>query len=230
MTRLTTPRARRGRNSAHSAAQAPDAADDSIGYRTAESATWRMTELPGRRRRVTIVHRPLQGLRPTDLLWWFTHIEGSCQVDGQTMTRYQAWHPRDHLHWALARPGASGGAEEGARFKIVEAFGADPDHLIDVVERVEKLDETGIRLVQRRLGVRVFMLEHTWSAGVEGTHYVSVMEIGSVLRLWWPLNLLLTCHVMPRERCQAWIRHNIEEVGRLERIIPSVRAGLGVHE
>lgn len=42
-----------------------------------------------------------------------------------------------------------GGAGEGARFRIVEAFGARPEFKVDVVDRVEKLDETGIRLVQR---------------------------------------------------------------------------------
>lgn len=199
-------------------------AEDSIGYRTVESASWRVTELPGRRRRVTITHRPIPGLTPQDLLWWFTHIEGECRLDGHTLTRYRAWHPRDHIHWALERADGSGAAGEGARFRIVEAFGADGRNLVDVVERVEKLDETGIRLVQRRLGVRLFMLEHTWSPGAEGVHYVSVMEIGSVLRGWSPVNAVLTRRVMPRRRCVAWVRHNIEEVGRLERLVPLVRS------
>jgi hypothetical protein len=88
---------------------------------------------------------------------------------------------------------------------------------------VEKLDMTGIRLVQRRLGVRLFMLEHTWSPGGEGVHYVSTMEIGSVLRPWRPVNGRLTRRVMPLQMCRAWVRHNVEEVGRLERLVPLVR-------
>ncbi|MGG5260255.1 hypothetical protein [Phycicoccus avicenniae] len=203
--------------------RAADGSEDSLGYRHLESATWRVTELPRGRRRVTIVHRPLAGLEPEDLLWWFSHIGGSCHVDGEETSRYRAWHPRDHLHWALERPGHGGGADEGARFRIVEAFGAVQQNLIDVVERVEKLDATGIRLVQRRLGVRVFMLEHTWSPGVEGTHYVSTMEIGSVLPGWLPVNWWLTRRVMPAHRCRAWVRHNVEEVGRLEGLVPLVR-------
>lgn len=66
------------------------AAEDSIGYRPVESASWRVAELPGRRRRVTITHRPIPGLTPQDLLWWFTHIEGGCRLDGQTLSRYRA--------------------------------------------------------------------------------------------------------------------------------------------
>ncbi len=44
----------------------------------------------------------------------------------------------------------------------MEAFGgARPEFRVDVVDAVEKLDETGIRLVQRIGGVPVFQLEHT---------------------------------------------------------------------
>ena len=38
-------------------------------------------------------------------------------------------------------------------FGIVEAFGGRPEFKIDIVDRVEKLDETGIRLVTRIAGV-----------------------------------------------------------------------------
>ena len=54
---------------------------------------------------------------------------------------------------------------------------ADPSSGVDVVDRVEKLDETGIPLVQRVAGAVIFQLEHTWSAGEDGAHYVSVMDI-----------------------------------------------------
>lgn len=195
-------------------------------FRPLETAEWAITELPHHRRRVTIDHAPLPGLGPEDLLWWFTHIEGTTVDEGRVVTRYLAWHPLDHLHWALARPAPSGGAGEGARFRIVEAFGADPANRIDVVERVEKLDATGIRLVQRRCGVLVFSLEHTWSRGRdgEGVHYVSVMEIGAVHRALAPLNRYLTGRAMSPARCRAWVRHNVEEVGRLPDLVPRVRA------
>ena len=53
---------------------------------------------------------------------------------------------------------------------------------------MEKLDETGIRLVQHVAGVVVFQLEHTWSAGTDGVHYVSVMDVGVRSGLLAPLN------------------------------------------
>jgi hypothetical protein len=92
------------------------------------------------------------GLTPEDLRWWFAHIGGDVTIGTTVMSRYHAWHPADHIHWALVRPGPNGVAEVGARFHIVEAFGRDMNHLVDVVEEVTRLDQTGITLEKRVLG------------------------------------------------------------------------------
>lgn len=102
--------------------------------------------------------------------------------------RYLVWHPTDHIHWELARPAPSGGAGEGARFRIVEVFVARPEFSVDTTETVEKLDRTGIRLVHRIAGVPVIRLEHTWSTGRGRTHYVSVLDVGARSRLFAPVN------------------------------------------
>jgi hypothetical protein len=172
---------------------------------------------------VTIDHRPLADVTPGMLLDWFAHLGGTMVYGGVVIDRYLAWHPIDHIRWELARPAPGGGAAEGARFRIVEAFGGPPDFKVDVVDRVEKLDETGIRLVQRVAGVVVFQLEHTWSAGSDGVHYVSVLDIGARSGLFSPVNRLL-CRRFPDEMMRAWIRHNIEEVGQLEYLLPQLKS------
>ncbi|MGZ8803028.1 MAG: hypothetical protein ACXWZL_10575, partial [Mycobacterium sp.] len=96
-----------------------------------------------------------------------------------------------------------------------------PEFGVDVVDRVEKLDETGIRLVQRMCGVPIFQLEHTWSLGSEGTHYVSVMDIGARSRLLAPINAVL-CRKFSPTMAEAWVKHNIEEVGQLEYLLPQL--------
>jgi hypothetical protein len=141
----------------------------------------------------------------------------------QIIDRYLAWHPVDHIRWELARPARTGGAAEGARFRIVEAFGGRPEYRVDVVDTVEKLDETGIRLVQRVAGVIVFSLEHTWSAGTEGAHYVSVLDVGARSALMAPVNRLLLRR-FPDDMVRAWVKHNIEEVGQLEFLLPELAA------
>lgn len=191
--------------------------------RSVDTATVRYFGAPHGRRRVTIEHRPLPGVTPPMLLDWFTHLGGTMRYGDQIIDRYLAWHPVDHIRWELARPARTGGAAEGARFRIVEAFGGRPEYRVDVVDTVEKLDETGIRLVQRVAGVIVFSLEHTWSAGTEGAHYVSVLDVGARSALMAPVNRLLLRR-FPDHMVRAWVKHNIEEVGQLEFLLQELAA------
>ena len=137
------------------------------------------------------------------LLDWFTHLGETISYGGQIIDRYLAWHPIDHIKWELARPAVNGGAAEGARFRMVEAFGGRPEYRIDEIARVEKLDETGIRLVKRIAGVPVFQLEHTWSAGADGAHYVTVMDLGVRSPMLAPVNRLV-CQQFPDDKVRAW--------------------------
>lgn len=187
--------------------------------RSIETASVRYNELPNRRRRITIDHGPLVGVTPAMLLDWFTGLDGTITYGGAVIDRYLAWHPVDHIHWALARQAPGGGAAEGARFRMVEAFGGRPEFTIDEVARVEKLDETGIRLVKRVAGVIVFQLEHTWSAGAGGAHYVTVMDLGARSPFMSLVNAFVLRHFKPA-KSRAWVQHNIEEVGQLEHLLP----------
>ena len=136
--------------------------------RTTDTARSTIQQLSRHRMRVSIDHRPLAGITPEMLLWWFRHIGDDLVHAGERMSAYLAWHPLDHIRWELARPAPGGAAGEGARYRIVEAFGRDDAFYVDSTERVEKLDETGIRLVRRIAGARIFQLEHTWSWGLTG--------------------------------------------------------------
>lgn len=193
--------------------------------REVSTAVTTIQDLPNHRRRMTIDHQPLRAVTPEMVLWWFQNIGGTMEYDGQRLDNYLAWHPVDHILWQLARPSPSGGAQEGARFRIVEAFGANPDHYIDTTERVEKLDATGIRLVRRVAGVKVMELSHTWSRCEGHAHYVSVLEVGAVSRAFRPVNAYLNQRRFPRRMAEAWIQHNVEEVGLLEHLLPLVRPG-----
>ena len=193
--------------------------------RSADTATTHVQALPRHRRRVTIDHRPLEGITPDMLLWWFQNLGGTTTYGDAVVPSYLAWHPLDHIRWELARPAPGGGAREGARFRIVEAFQARPEYYVDTTEAVEKLDATGIRLVRRLAGVPVLQLSHTWSPCESHTHYVSELEVGS--RLLTPLNRHLTRRRFPMSMTQAWVVHNVEEVGLLEHLLPAAYAAHG---
>lgn len=192
--------------------------------RSVDTATVQYLEHRHGRRRITIDHRPLPGVSPAMLLDWFTHLGETMVYGGEVIDRYLAWHPIDHIRWELARSAHGGGAADGARFRMVEAFGGRPEYTIDEIARVEKLDRTGIRLVKRVAGIPIFRLEHTWSAGADGAHYVTVLDLGARSRLLSVVNAVVRRR-FPTDKVRAWVKHNIEEVGQLEYLLPPLNSG-----
>lgn len=117
---------------------------------------------------LTIDHETIRGATPAMLRWWFEHLGESMVHEGVSYPRYLLWHPRDHIHWELARRAPGGGTGQGAYFRIVEAFAANPAFYVDSTEHVEKLDDEGISLARRILGVEVFRLEHRFGSAAGG--------------------------------------------------------------
>jgi hypothetical protein len=188
-----------------------------------ESAQTALTQLKDGRLELTIIHDVLKSISPKMLFWWFSNIGGDMEYQGKRYSRYRVWHPRDHIHWELARASANGQAGAGAVFRIVETFGRNPKFAIDVQEVVEKLDETGIRLSNRIAGVEVSSLEHTFTPVPNGTLYRSKMLIGMEHWLMQKVfNGLLRPKIFPDEMGRAWLKHNIEEVGNLEFFLPEL--------
>ena len=172
-----------------------------------------------------IHHDLLKGVSPEMVAWWFGNIAGDMEVEGARVNRYLAWHPLDHIHWQLAQPGPDGRASTGAKFRIVEAFGRNPDFYIDVTDTVTRLDRTGITLASHKLGLQISCLNHDFIAADSGTQYVSTLTIGTALPgLSTGLNPLIHRAFFTEAMGCAWLRHNVEEVGLLEHIIPSIYA------
>lgn len=174
---------------------------------------------------LTIEHDTIRGATPAMLRWWFEHLGESMHHEGVSYPRYLLWHPRDHIHWELAKRSPSGGTGQGAYFRIVEAFGANPGFYVDSTEYVEKLDDEGISLVKRVLGIEVFRLEHRFGSTAGGASYRSRMVVGvdgGAMAGWF------NDHVRPRmfsnEAATAWLAHNVEEAGMFEHILPRLYA------
>jgi hypothetical protein len=173
--------------------------------------------------KLNIIHDLIKDVTPTMLLWWFKNIAGNMEYKGNIYRKYSVWHPKDHIHWELVCPGKYEKVGVGAKFKIVEAFGRDKKNLINSIEIVEKLDETGIRLVKRIFGIEIFSLQHDFQSIGNNTLYKSEMIVGTHK---FPMNIIFNLYIKPQlfteEMGNAWLKHNIEEVGNFEYFLPDL--------
>lgn len=170
-----------------------------------------------------IHHDIIKGVTPEMLAWWFANIGGDMEIDGKTMNKYLVWHPFDHILWELVNPAPGGRIEPGAVFHIVEAFEANPDMLVDIRDTVTRLGPEGFTLCQWRFGQEISRLNHDFHADKNGTLYVSTLTIGfSAPVLCTLINPLIFHFLFTEKMGRAWLKHNVEEVGALEHIVPRI--------
>lgn len=175
---------------------------------------------------MTIAHELLAGLTPDMVEWWFRNIGGEMEIEGQILDRYLAWHPFDHIRWELANSRPAGGVGVGSRFRIVEAFAADPRFYVDITDTVTRLDASGITLVGAIAGIEITRLDHDFVATDGGTLYRSTLRVGTGAPLLRRIaNPLIHRLAFPEAMGRAWLRHNVEEVGLLEHIVPRLYPG-----
>lgn len=183
--------------------------------------------LPTGQLQLTIEHDTVRGVTPQMLRWWLENLTGTMTYQGVTYPRYLLWHPRDHIRLEVAAPSSSGSTGQGALWRIVEAFAADPAFYVDATVLVEKLDDEGLSLVRRQRAGELFRLEHRFATVAGGASYRSRMVVGTdggmVVRSVF--NHLVRPMVFPDEMAAAWLTHNVEEVSMLEHILPALYAG-----
>ncbi len=171
----------------------------------------------GRQRR-TITHAPWVGITPAMMLWYLGHVDQKLSWHGNDdVIAYRYWHPRDHIHFKIDGPFGP-----GCRFHIVEAFQRNPDFLIDDIFHVMKVDESGFEMEIRLGDVAVAHMNERFVRTAEGMRMVVEQTIGTtdpLLRL--PLQIIRWQH---QALLEAWIRHNVEEVGNIPHFLPALYA------
>jgi hypothetical protein len=173
--------------------------------------------------RLQIEHDIIHGVTPQMLFWWFQNIGGDMSYQGKMYPKYLVWHPKDHIYWSLADKVTDGKIGSGSYFRIVEAFDRNMKFLVDSIELVEKLDESGIRLVKKIGDTEVFSLQHDFIPQGNNTLYKSQMIIGTNNKPW---DKIFNSFVLPlfftKEMATAWLKHNVEEVGNFEFFLPDL--------
>ena len=174
------------------------------------SATCGIERLPDGRLSHWIRHEVLRGVTPSMLAWWFANLEGDVLIDGRRINRYRAWHPYDHVHASYARRLPDGSIGPGAAIRLREYLGANAHYEVDIVTDIEKLDEEGYVHNPRVHGIAgLVRMEYRFRRVAQGTQCWR-RGITPLLQRWH----------FDRARGLAWLRHNIEEVGQLERFLP----------
>jgi hypothetical protein len=202
------------------------------------SAQTKLTRLPNGQLELTIKHDLIHGVTRQMLAWWFCRIDGTMEYMGQVVPRYRVWHPRDHIFYRDVTRAADGTGGAGTLRRIIEAFDRRRRYMVDIIDRVVKLDETGILLSTEQaaltfgrfhtpllpLGAEVSTLQHDFIAAPTGTHYESRMLVGRDTLFGRMLlnRRVLPWLVMPDDMGRAWLQHNVEEVGNFERFLPQL--------
>jgi hypothetical protein len=183
------------------------------------------------RRSYWIEHETARGVTPRMLAWWFANLEGDTVIAGRRVNRYRAWHPYDHVHASYAWRRPDGSVGPGAAIRLREFLNSDPRFPVDTVTIIEKLDEEGFVHNPLVLGVTgLVRLEYRFEPVAGGTRYINRLVIGGVDGWRRAVTPLLQRFGFPEARGRAWLRHNVEEVGMLEHILPPLyRQETGLH-
>ena len=200
------------------------------GLKPLGSATYGFDDLPDGRTRFWIRHEVLRGVTPRMLAWWFAHLDGDVVIGRRRIDRYRLWHPYDHVHNSYARRRPDGTIGPGAAIRIVEILGGNPDYRVDIVTRIEKLDEEGFIHNPVLHGVRgLARMEYAFRAVAGGTLYENCLVFGVRHPAYALVRPLAKWLAFPDAKGETWIRHNVEEVGMLEKFLPELyRAETGL--
>jgi hypothetical protein len=168
-----------------------------------------------------IKHDLLKGVTPAMLAWWFSNLEGDVDIEGQLLSRYRVWHPFDHVHARYARRLPDGSIGPGAQIDFLEYLGGTQKHKLEILTTIEKLDEQGYIHNPVVRGISLARMKDTFREVAGGTLYESALIVPSSRRSWFFRKIVVPI-LFPEPKGQAWIKHNVEEVGCFENFLPNL--------
>lgn len=183
--------------------------------------------------RVQIEHDTIRGVTPEMMRWWFENMGlattwNGVDFSGPEVSLYHLWHHRDHIAVRPLTNGPDGavnhGFYPGAQSMIQEQFNDHHDRIHHTMQTI-RLDNQEFTFLIKKFGVTVGRIVHRYSPAAEGINFYAETEIGlKIPIIGWILNWLLVPWVYSRSTAEHWIRHNIEETGRSEEVIPPLYA------
>jgi hypothetical protein len=183
------------------------------------------TILPDGRIYLAIEHRPLPGVTPEMLAWWYRVLPLSqVEFDGALRPMYHLFHPTEHGRIWIEQPAVDGqpGVGSGGVVARFEWFGPfDSEGAARVIELSPQ------RFVTRpeMAGVSFGEIRHSWGDSPQGATYT----VDTIIGVDWPIigpaiNALLRWHMFGEPMLREWQRHQVEEVGLLPHFLPVLYA------
>lgn len=155
------------------------------------------------------------------LVWWFGHMEGDVEIQGQQFPRYRVWHPLDHVYARYVRRAPDGSVGPGAQIALCEYLGRNPAYKVEAVSTIEKLDDAGFIHNVIRGGVCIARMEHVFTKTADGMRDENRLIVPGTSRLGRFAGLRVPL-LFSDGKAQAWLKHNIEEMGNLENFLPEL--------
>lgn len=179
--------------------------------------------------RVQIEHDTIKGCAPEMMRWWFENLAATTtwngnDFSGPEVSHYHLWHHRDHVAVTPVTSGVDGAANHGfaagATSVIREQFN---DHHERIKARVitTRLDDTEFTFIIKKFDITVGKIVHLYHQTDAGLRFYAETQIGVRIPIIGPiLNWLLIPWLYSKKTAEHWIKHNIEETGQTEAILP----------
>ena len=174
-----------------------------------ESAKSGMETLPDGRLRYWIEHEIIHGVTPKMLVWWFSHLEGEVEIEGEKYNRYRVWHPEDHVFLEYAKRNSDGTVGVGSVIHLAEMLNANPKYVVHIYTEIKKLDETGYIHQPRIHGFQLAQMDYEFAEVSGGTFYNNSLTIGLKGVLGKLLNQIIRKFIFDEKRGKAWIKKKI---------------------
>lgn len=133
------------------------------------------------------------------------------------------WHHRDHIAVTpLTQPhnGINKGFAVGAYSKIHEQFN-DYNELINNTMLTTVLDETEFSFLIMVGSLKVGRINHYYEPTENGSTFYAETYIGiDIPFVGWFINWIILPMFFSKTTAKHWIKHNIEETGQTEKILP----------
>lgn len=179
--------------------------------------------------RVQIEHDTIKGCTPEMMRWWFENLAmtttwNGVDFSGPEVSYYHLWHHRDHVAVIPLTTGHDGAVNNGfalgAKSMIQEQFNDHHDRIRATVITT-RLDNQEFTFIIKKFGLIVGRIVHLYSPTPGGINFYAETEIGiKIPIIGWILNWLIMPWTYTRKTAENWIKHNIEETGRSEVVVP----------